>query len=124
MKKSEVKIGSLYVAVVSGKLTEVRIAAESPHGGWDARNERTGHKIRVKSAQRLRYPAVDNNNGNVSDLSIPQLRQRVALLAPQVKAEIPSPRPKPYAVLPRRYSALVSQLQEAQTELRTRTQKH
>lgn len=122
MKRSEVKIGSLYVAKVSSKLTTVRIAAESPYGGWDARNERTGCKIRVKSAQRLRYPAIDTNSGSISDLTIPQLRQRITTLTPQVKAELPRNH-KLWTCLPRRYSVLVNQLEAAQTELYTRTQK-
>ena len=54
MKKSEVKIGSVYTAKVSDKVVEVRIDAESRHGGWDATNLATGKKVRIKSAQRLR----------------------------------------------------------------------
>lgn len=56
MKKSEVKIGSRYVAKVSGKLAEVRIVVESLNGGWIAWNEQTNRRVRIKSAQRLRYP--------------------------------------------------------------------
>jgi hypothetical protein len=122
MKRSEVKIGSCYIAKVSGKLAKIRIATESPYGGWDARNERTGCKIRIKSATRLRYPAIDNNSDSISDLNIPQLRQRIALLAPQVQNKMPSNH-KPWALLPQRYTALVNQLREAQTELWTRTQR-
>jgi len=32
----------------------VRITGTSGHGGWDAVNEATGKKVRIKSAQRLR----------------------------------------------------------------------
>ena len=54
MKKNEVKVGGRYSAKVSDKVVVVRIDVESPHGGWDATNEATGKKVRIKSAQRLR----------------------------------------------------------------------
>ena len=57
MKKHEVKVGAKYLAKVSDKVVPVRIDAENPHGGWDATNETTGKKVRVKSAQRLRGEA-------------------------------------------------------------------
>ena len=57
MKKHEVKIGSEYVAKVSGKLAHVRIDRENPHGGWDATNLATKKPVRIKSAQRLRAEA-------------------------------------------------------------------
>ncbi|RMF84298.1 MAG: hypothetical protein D6744_03325 [Planctomycetota bacterium] len=57
MKKKDVEIGATYVAKVSGKLARVRIERESPYGGWDAKNVETGRRVRIKSAQRLRYPA-------------------------------------------------------------------
>ena len=57
MKKHEVKLGSEYIAKVSGKLAHVRIDRENPHGGWDATNLATKKSVRIKSAQRLRAPA-------------------------------------------------------------------
>jgi len=57
MKKSQVKVGSEYVAKVSGKLAHIRIDSENPHGGWEATNETTGKKVHIKSAQRLRAEA-------------------------------------------------------------------
>jgi hypothetical protein len=57
MKKHEVKVGAKYLAKVSDKVVPVRIDGENPHGGWDATNEATGKKIRIKSAQRLRGEA-------------------------------------------------------------------
>ncbi len=54
VKKAEVKVGGRYLAKVSDKLTPVRIDVENPRGGWDATNEATGKKVRIKSAQRLR----------------------------------------------------------------------
>jgi len=57
MKKKDVEIGGIYAAKVSGKLARVRIERENPYGGWDAVNVDTGRHVRIKSAQRLRYPA-------------------------------------------------------------------
>jgi hypothetical protein len=57
MKKNDVAIGATYVAKVSGRLATVRIDRESRHGGWEATNAETGRAVRIKSAQRLRYPA-------------------------------------------------------------------
>jgi len=57
MKKSEVRVGSVYAAKVSDKLVEVRIDGENRHGGWNATNLATGKKVHIKSAQRLRGKA-------------------------------------------------------------------
>jgi len=57
MKKNEVKVGGQYVAKVSGRLAQVRIDRENPHGGWDATNLSTRKAVRIKSAQRLRAEA-------------------------------------------------------------------
>lgn len=54
MTKKDVKIGGVYAAKVTNKLVQVRIDAESRHGGWEATNLATGKKVRIKSAQRLR----------------------------------------------------------------------
>jgi len=58
MKKADIKIGSVYRAKVSDKLTDVRIDAANPSGGWDATNLASKKKVRIKSAQRLRAPAM------------------------------------------------------------------
>lgn len=55
MKKSEIKIGSIYAAKVSDQLAAVKIKGDRPYGGWDAINLRTGREVRIKSAQRLRW---------------------------------------------------------------------
>ncbi len=54
MKKNEVKICQCYMAKVTNSEVPVRIEAENPHGGWDAKNVATGRKVRIKTAQRLR----------------------------------------------------------------------
>ena len=57
MKKREIEIETTYIAKVSGVLAKVRIAAESPYGGWRGTNLATGREVRIRSAARLRLPA-------------------------------------------------------------------
>jgi hypothetical protein len=59
MKKSEVVIGRHYKCRVSGVITVVKILAESPYGGWTAKNIKTGREVRIKSAQKLRTEYYD-----------------------------------------------------------------
>jgi len=54
MKKAQVEIGKVYLAKISGNLTGVRIWRESPYGGWDGANTKTGRQVRIKSGQKLR----------------------------------------------------------------------
>ena len=55
MKKSEIILNHEYAAKVSGKWVAVRILTHNVVGeGWIGRNEATGRKICIKSAQRLR----------------------------------------------------------------------
>ena len=54
IKKSDVKIGGMYIAKVTNRLVHVRIDSESRYGGWNATNILTNKSIRIKSAQRLR----------------------------------------------------------------------
>jgi hypothetical protein len=58
MKKAEIKIGGHYAALVSGRMAVVRIDRVSPHGGWEAVNVKSLRSVRVRSAQRLRFEAV------------------------------------------------------------------
>ena len=69
MKKDEIKVGSHYSAKVSGRMATVRIDAENPRGGWDATNLRTGKKVRVKSAQRLRHETRGPDQGKPAKAS-------------------------------------------------------
>jgi len=57
MKKNEVKVGGMYVAKVSDRIVTVRIDSVHSRQGWNATNTRTGKRIRIKSAQRLRGEA-------------------------------------------------------------------
>ena len=54
MKKSQVTIGGVYAAKVSGKVVPIRITGESPYGGWDAVNTQTKRTVRIRGAGRLR----------------------------------------------------------------------
>ena len=54
MKKRDVQIGKTYTAKVSGFVVPVRIASESPHGGWMGINILTRREVRIKTSARLR----------------------------------------------------------------------
>jgi len=54
MNKNKVEVGRTYLAKIAGAVRPVRIIGESQYGGWDAVNETTGRRVRIKSAQRLR----------------------------------------------------------------------
>ena len=61
MKRQDIRIGSTYIAKVSGVLTKVCITRKSPYGGWYGTNLATGREVRVRSAARLRRPANPND---------------------------------------------------------------
>lgn len=73
MKAKDVKIGGCYVAKVSGKLTSVTLLQTSPYGGWEAFNEATGKRVRIRTAARLRgssatpvgFPYRDSAGNNI-----------------------------------------------------------
>jgi len=54
MENKKVQIGEKYVAKVSGRLTVVRILELSRYGGWEARNEKTGRRVHIRSGRKLR----------------------------------------------------------------------
>uniref|UniRef100_A0A6M3XT58 Uncharacterized protein n=1 Tax=viral metagenome TaxID=1070528 RepID=A0A6M3XT58_9ZZZZ len=57
MKKYEIKIGGIYIAKISQKLTRVRVEEAHGNGGWYATNMETGRQVRIKSAAKLRRKA-------------------------------------------------------------------
>jgi len=65
--KKDVAIGAFYAikhtSSQSGKLTIIKIERESPYGGWDATNLKTGRKIRIKSNTKLRARVVKSTDG-------------------------------------------------------------
>ena len=56
VKKIDVRVGEHYTIKVGGMLTIVRIDAEATFasGGWFGINLRTGKRIRIRTARRLR----------------------------------------------------------------------
>jgi hypothetical protein len=56
MNKRDVVLGQVCAVKVSGRIQQVRLVAESSHGGWIGRNLQTGREVRIRSAARLRYP--------------------------------------------------------------------
>jgi hypothetical protein len=81
MKKNEVKVGGSYVAKVSDRIVTVRIDSTHSKGGWNATNTRTGKRIRIKSAQRLRGVAKPGGKQAVT---------AKAAVAKDEKAKVPS----------------------------------
>ena len=57
MKNNEVKVGGTYLAKVSDRVVTVRIDSVHSRRGWNATNTRTGKRIHIKTAQRLRGEA-------------------------------------------------------------------
>jgi len=81
MKKNEVKIGRLYRAKVSDRLVTVRIDSVHSRQGWNATNTKTGKRIHIKSAQRLRGKAEKTTNAGTP-------RAAEAVVAKEEKAEM------------------------------------
>lgn len=63
MKASEVKIGGQYYAKISRRLVPVRLVESDWEGGWFAVNLRTGRRVWIRSARRLRGPVPLNRSG-------------------------------------------------------------
>ena len=61
MNKGQVIVGGIYVAKVSDRLVPVRIDSIHSKGGWNATNTKTGKRIHIKSARRLRGAAEDQD---------------------------------------------------------------
>jgi hypothetical protein len=56
MKKSQITIGGIYAAKVSGRLVPVAIVQENPLGGWNGINLQSHRGVRIRTAARLRPP--------------------------------------------------------------------
>jgi len=56
MKKQDIKIGGVYAAKISSKLSPVRILSVSPYCNlhWIAENLRTKRQVVIRSPQKLR----------------------------------------------------------------------
>lgn len=62
MKKTEVRIGSTYLAKVTNALCPVRITGINPFGGWNGLNMTTNYRVRIHRAGKLRYEVQPCNN--------------------------------------------------------------
>jgi hypothetical protein len=101
MKRSDVKIGGVYIAKVTNRLVEVRIERVSRYGGWEAVNLRTSKPIRVKSAQRLREavdakgPRAKNTNGQGRNSEPKTAANAMQAMTPTDQTEVNEPLPQP-----------------------------
>lgn len=69
-KKSEVMVGAIYIAKISGQLTYVKLTAEyrdwrGDHRGWDGVNLITGRDIHIRGASKLRKRIPDERTAQV-----------------------------------------------------------
>lgn len=80
MKKSEVKVGHTYVAKVSDRLVPVRIDSVHSRQGWNATNTKTGRRVHIKSAQRLRYLAKGGTRSDAKPTPKPNIKAGLAEL--------------------------------------------
>lgn len=85
MKKSSIQVGGVYVARVSGKLTEVRVDAINERGDFcsrtggyhstdcfDVTNLATGRKLTFRSAEKFRYPVQDPIRKLANGVAVPK----------------------------------------------------
>lgn len=109
MKKTEVKIGGIYYANVSGKKTRVRIDAEASSCGWSATNLETDKSVRIKTAQRLlgvaraKGSSQTTTDGNLSVVEVPPAE--VVSIEPSPKTTKRT-KPKREGETPKKLSAL------------------
>ncbi len=69
MRKSEVKIGHIYAAKVSGRIVPVEILYGIELYGkpmhWVGKNLATGEQVEIKTGASLRYEMVRDADGNL-----------------------------------------------------------
>jgi len=82
MLKKDVVLGKTYVVKVSGKISKVRLDAESPFGGWVGTNVATKRTVRIKSAARLRGLVTAPAPAPAVKPELDQLIERVKALPP------------------------------------------
>ena len=68
------------MAKVTGSDAPVRIDAQNPHGGWDAKNLVTGRKVRIKTAGRLKRQCTQADLANIKRPT-PKRRSKTATVA-------------------------------------------
>lgn len=53
MRAKDIEVGNTYRALVSGKITVVRVIKINPNGGYWATNIRTGRTVKMRTAARF-----------------------------------------------------------------------
>ena len=83
MKKDEIKIGEVYIAKISNKLSPVRILSVGNFrtNGWNGLNLRTNAKVFIKSAAKLRYTQTQWNELQARIKATREDRARAAEIA-------------------------------------------
>ena len=88
MKQTQVLIGAVYTAKVSGTIQQVRIERAVASGGWEARNVGTNRAVRIKSARRLRKAVGAPASAAPAPAKAEPPAYRIALQNKQETAEI------------------------------------
>jgi hypothetical protein len=87
VKKADVKVGSFYRAMVSGKIQVIKITRDrSPDRGFDATNPATGRYILIRSAQRLRGAAPEPGKPAVRIVPASELSPKTLLARDYIPA--------------------------------------
>lgn len=78
MKKADVRVGAIYAAKISGRITHVRLEKDSQYGGWDAINLGTKRSVRIHTAAKLRYEVLSNPRCGICNncIEIKELKQQ------------------------------------------------
>ena len=110
MKKNEIKIGNVYTAKVSDRVVPVRIDSTNSQSGWNATNTKTGKRIRIKSAQRLRAPVKLSRKAAADAAPQPEVNPAVEIVTgqpvPEAKAVKTTPAKRSAEPKPKRVGAL------------------
>lgn len=88
MKTSEIEIGTIYHATITGREAHVRIEREHESGGWVGTNLTTNRTVRIKSDRKLRGRA-DEVGDNAS---VVETVDAVEKGEPAEDAEVPTQR--------------------------------
>lgn len=64
LHKSDIEVGQVYTARITGKLARVRITGDHPRGGFQGINLETDRFVRVKSAGNLRIRDIEAEKEN------------------------------------------------------------
>ena len=88
MRASEVKVGMMYAAKVSGKVVPIRVIGHNDGGGWPAVNLRTGRLVRIRGAGRLRFAVMRMPDGSFRRADLKPPRRVVASTPVSVRRSV------------------------------------